>query len=110
MVSFGRHISLVGKPEIRLPPRSQLQPIVMELCLAPPFDKQLSISGLCGCDQAPPYLFGMNAEASAIAALHSGIKSRYSDGGLNTEDHQWLTKELESWYGVGGSYDPYHEP
>jgi hypothetical protein len=109
MMSFGRHISVVGKSEIRLPPRSQLEPIVMELKLAPPFDTQLSISGICGCDQAPPYSFGMNAEARVIEALHSGIKNRCSDEGLNTEDLQWFTQELKRWYGAGGSYDPYQE-
>lgn len=106
--SLGRHISLISKPEIRLAPRSHLQPYTLTLKLTPPFSKQLSIDGTCGCDQAPPYRFGMNAEAASVAALHSDIKKNHNNIGLQEEIHHRLTKEMDRWYGTPGSYDPYH--
>lgn len=50
--SFGRMISLITNPDVKLPPESQSQPITLALELLPPFTKPIKISGICGASNS----------------------------------------------------------
>jgi hypothetical protein len=108
--AFGRHISLISKPGIRLPPRTQFQPIVMHMHLTPPFLKDLAIDGTCGCGQSPPYRFAISKDASSIQTFFEEFSSIAKDRPFTDNDHIKMTKQLETWYGPSLSYDPYNPP
>ena len=108
--AFGRHISLVSKPGIRLPPRTQLQPITMHMELSPPFSKVLTIDATCGCGQAPPYRFAISKEGPSIEKFYEEISMIAKRRKLTDDDHTMISKHLETWCGQSLSYDPYNPP
>ena len=107
--AFGRHISLISKPEVRLPPRTQLQPLTMHIELAPSFSKALTIDATCGCGQAPLYRFAISKDGPSIEKFYEEISRVAKTRELTDDDHTRMTKNLETWFGQSLSDDPYYE-
>jgi len=68
----------ISNESIRLPPEAQLQPYAITLILAPPFDNELKIEGLCGCGQSPSFSFSIENNSKTIEQLYNSFleKSR----------------------------------
>jgi hypothetical protein len=47
--SLGRQVSAISRFEFRIPPEARVQPFIMNLTIAPPFENKLAIDGICGC-------------------------------------------------------------
>ncbi|MEW6408631.1 MAG: ATP-binding protein [Nitrospirota bacterium] len=92
--SFGRQISLISKPDIRLPPESQIQPFIMFLQLAPPFSRDLIIDGICGCGQSPPYKFRIEKDNITIEKLYNNFMEKNKEGLLIEEEKINFVKDL----------------
>jgi hypothetical protein len=60
--SFGRHMSLICHPSYRLPPEARVQPLVLNLRIAPPFNAPIHIEGMVGAGSSPPYRFKLHQE------------------------------------------------
>lgn len=92
--SFGRHLSMISKPEMRVPPESQVQPFFMTLFLCPPFSKELSIDGICGCGQSPSYKFRIQNDSTSIEKLYNDFLGKNKKGLLTTQDKHDLVEDL----------------
>lgn len=69
----------ISKSHIKLPPDAQLQTFILTMLLSPPFDGELRIEGLCGCDQAPSFNFTIENQASKLEQLYNKFISKYPD-------------------------------
>ena len=78
--SFRRQMSLICRPEFRLPPESQAQPLLMKISLSPPFESPVDIKGLVGSGTGPPYRFHFFNSAENIASLYEQVKSGIESG------------------------------
>ncbi len=75
-VSFeNRHVSVVTKPEIRLPPEAQLNPVTLYLQLSPPFTTELRIEYMMGCINSPPYRAELKTSVEQLAKVYSEFMS-----------------------------------
>lgn len=77
--SFGRHISLISKPEIRVPPGSFVAPFYVETIVAPPFSGRLQIKCTYGCADSPPFNFRLENTAKAVESIRKEflVERRY---------------------------------
>ncbi len=78
--SFGRHTSLITRPEVRMPPESQLQPTVLTILFEPPFENKLSLKGVCGCSQSPSWRFTIDKDEASIGELYDALFDKISRG------------------------------
>lgn len=78
--SFGRNYSVVSEPELRLPPKSQVQPVTADISLAPPFTDNLKIDITCGCDGGILYNGGIENSSKNIENAYKEILGRNAKG------------------------------
>lgn len=77
--SFGRHMSLITRPEIRVPPGSFVAPFYVETVVAPPFSGRLKIECTYGCTDCPPFNFRLENTAKAVKLVRKEflVQRRY---------------------------------
>jgi schlafen family protein len=83
--AFERGINLICKAGYRLPPEAQVQPLILHLTFAPPFESDLEFKGIAGAGGAPPYRFTLNQTAAELGRAHTEYLQLHRDGRL-TED------------------------
>jgi len=88
--SFGRHMSLISKQDLRLPPEAHVQPVVMHLQVAPPFTEPLHIEGIAGAGSSPPYRFELNRTSNGLADIYSEFMEKMRKGTATDEDYGGL--------------------
>lgn len=87
--SLGRNYSVVSKPELRLPPVSQVQPVVLEATFAPPFVDKLEINITCGCDGGMLYKSTLKNSSKNIKKVYDEIMEKNAKGTLKKQElHQ----------------------
>lgn len=92
--SFGRHISLISKPEIRIAPESHLQPLIMTIILAPPFSKAIRIEGICGCGNAPPSRFTIENTSEEIKKAYEKFVDQDRKQELTQKDRHKFVEDV----------------
>jgi len=92
--SLGRHMSAISKPDIRVPPESQVQPLIINLSLSPPFLEELKIDGIYGCGQSPSSKFMIQKDAVSIEKLYESLLKKDKRGRLTEQDGHDLVKDL----------------
>jgi hypothetical protein len=87
--SLSRNYSVVSKPELRLPPVSQVQPVVLETTFAPPFEDELKIDISCGCEGGMLYKATLKNSPENINKVYDQIMDKNTNGTLKKEElHQ----------------------
>lgn len=87
--SLSRNYSVVSKPELRLPPVSQVQPVVLEITFAPPFEDELKIDISCGCEGGMLYKATLKNSPENIKKVYDEIMEKNTKGTLKKEElHQ----------------------
>jgi hypothetical protein len=89
------HFTAISNANIRLPPDAQLQPYAITLILAPPFENDLRIEGLCGCGQSPSFKFTIENKSSTLGKLYNGFIAKYKSGTL--PDWSEVHEEFDFW-------------
>lgn len=84
--SFNRNYSVVSKPELRIPPSSQVQPVVLEAVFAPPFTDELKINITCGCDGGMLYKATLSNSSENIKKVYAEILDKNTKGILTKEE------------------------
>lgn len=84
--SLGRNYSVVSKSGFRLPPVSQVQPVVLEATFAPPFTAELKIEITCGCEGGMLYKSTLKNSAKNIKKVYDGIMQKDIKGKLTKEE------------------------
>jgi len=84
--SFGRHLSLIAKDGIRLPPTAHCQPVIMEAYVAPPFDEGFRLEGTVGSAESEPHAFLLECSAERIETLYNGFLKKATNGTLTKKD------------------------
>lgn len=92
--SFGRHISMISKTHVRVPPEAHVEPFFMDLELAPPFTKELIIDGICGCGQSPSVKFRIENNSTSIQNLYDDFLKRNKEGLLTGKDKHAFVNDL----------------
>jgi len=84
-LSLGFCLSLISKPDIKLPPEAHLIPLNIKLILAPPFSEQLSFKGLCGCSGSPSCKISYIASAETVLRLYNETISQNGSRGTASD-------------------------
>lgn len=90
--SFGRHLSLIAKDGIRLPPTAHCQPVIMEAYIEPPFDVGFRLEGTVGSAESEPHTFLLESSPERIEFLYNGLMEKAANGTLTKKDrHDFVT-------------------
>lgn len=81
----GRRVTLVSKPDFRLPPDSDVESLRMGMLILPPFENKLEVNGICGCGQAPSCKIRIENDGEAVKNLYYDFLEK-CDKGLLTVD------------------------
>ncbi len=92
--SMGKQITVISKPDLRLPPGSFIEVVDMFLTIKPPFDDGIIINGRCGCGQSPAYKFQLANDATTVKYLYEKLMSKSADGVLTEEDRKKFVEDL----------------
>lgn len=69
--SFGTYLTLVTKPEVRLPPEAYILAVNIVLKLAPPFETALEFESLCGATGSAPARMNFVRNADLLGAAYA---------------------------------------
>lgn len=72
-MAFGVRLSLISREGYRVAPETHVQPTILHIRFAPPFDNDLKIQILVGCDGGPPYRHSWENSAENIQAAFEAI-------------------------------------
>lgn len=92
--SFGRQMTMISKTNVRLAPESQIQPFVMTLLLAPPFCRELTINGICGCGQSPSYKFKIENSSASIEKHYNDFIEKKRKNDLSKQERYDVVKNV----------------
>jgi hypothetical protein len=92
--SFDRHISLICKPDFRLPPEAHAQPLVLQFKIGPPFDSGIKIEGVVGASESVPSRFNLQNSKEGVAALYEDIIKRSSNNTIAPDDAKEFAVKL----------------
>lgn len=94
MSEFGRQVSLISAPGYRLPPLSNVQPLVVHLGLQPPFDHELKIFISAGSGQSRRYDFFINQSAEIISEQYRKLKNMNALGHYSGKEMQAVAEVI----------------
>lgn len=92
--AFQSRVSLICKADYRLPPESQVMPLVLKVRIAPPFEADLNISGIAGAGGAPPYRFEFHQSRDKLDRAHRAYRKLQGVGRLTEERGRVLQQIL----------------
>lgn len=92
--AFQSRVSLICKAGYRLPPESQVMPLILKVRIAPPFEADLDISGMAGAGGAPPYRFEFHQSRDKLDRAHGAYRKLHADGRLTEERQRVLQQTL----------------
>ena len=92
--SFGVHMSYMSPDGFRMPPDSQVLVTTLEFVLRRPFSGDLRISGLMGCEGAPPALFELGASHKEIDATFGRALNLWSSGERSADEINDFPKSI----------------
>lgn len=87
-----RHMSVVTNLGVRLPPESQMQPIVLHLELMPPFTKELSVEYLMGSGDSVPSRAKFSTKPEDLEKVYS----HFSNPNLSEEEKKHFIQKVFS--------------
>lgn len=68
--SFGKQLSIISKPTVRVPPSAFLIPLSLVVNFRPPFMDRLTLKGNIGCTGSPTMNFEIDNDPSTISRLY----------------------------------------
>ncbi len=71
--SFGLKLGVICKEDFRIPPENFAHPVVLNLSLLPPFEKELIIKLKCGCEGAESFDMEFNSDKSNVEKCYNEI-------------------------------------
>jgi hypothetical protein len=77
--SFGRYLTLVTKPDVRLPPEAYVLAVNIVLKLAPPFEAALEFESLCGATGSPSARMNFVRESAVLEAAYRQLTNANND-------------------------------
>lgn len=81
---FGRQLSLICKPDYRMPPGSTAQPMILSIVLSPPFENGIKIFVRTGAGESSPYELIIGSPKETVKEhfeefLQKAINDNFSD-------------------------------
>jgi len=92
--SFGRFMSLISKPKLRLPPESHVQPLILNMLLHPPFNDGFEISIMCGSENATPMKSSLSCSKNNLTLIYKKFVKLDKEGKLSTKDRHQAAQEI----------------
>jgi len=83
--AFDRKINLISNPGYRIAPDTQVQPLILKMLLAPPFEDDLDLRGLAGAGGAAPYRFSLHRKAGDLDGAYREYITLHRAGTLTEE-------------------------
>jgi hypothetical protein len=93
-ISYARHISVISKLHLRLPPDAQLEPLCIRATFAPPFEQHFEIRGTVGGAAAPPVSFDLVASAEQVQEAYNACLQQYPGAPLLEHEALELVSRL----------------
>ena len=94
--SLGMHLNLISKADLKLPPDAFWVPIMLNITIAPPINKKLSIKATVGCSNGRSYNFSFDNSPEKIQRLYEECIQKYSKGELEGLEYEYTNKILNS--------------
>ena len=85
--ALGRFWNLVARSDYRMPPGAFAQPLAMTVTFAPPFEEQIKIERIQGCEGAPLSRFTIENSANAVEGVYREFMN--SHGADTLSDSDW---------------------
>jgi hypothetical protein len=97
--SFGFHMSLISNPGFRLPPEAQVQPVVLDYRVSPPFETGVDLSILVGSANSMPSRHSACRTKDGVQAIYDGFVTDWNDPLLREEAARSFASKLidEGW-------------
>lgn len=92
--SFGRHISVIARPEVRVPPQAHIQPLVLSIMIAPPFTQGVKVEGVVGCGNGSPFPIVLENDRESVASLYDDFIRREKSGILTDDEKYQFIRDL----------------
>lgn len=92
--AFERGVHLICKAGYRVPPEAQVQPLILHLSFAPPFESDLELKGIAGAGGAPPYRFSLRQTAAELDRVYGLYRELHEAGQLTEERARALQRLL----------------
>ena len=90
-MAFGRVMSLISEPNMRVPPEAMTLPVCLRATLTPPFAGGIHWDGVVGAGESVPYRFDAAISQEQLESLHSGLIEASRNGPLTEEACQKFT-------------------
>ena len=92
--SFGRIMSLICSPDIRLAPESHTQPLVLNAVISPPFSENLEISIGVGCEGAAPFKSSIGNDKEKIKTAYEKFIRLQNSGSITKKDTHQVVEDI----------------
>lgn len=92
--SLGMHLSLISKADLKLPPNGLWIPVTVNVTIAPPIDKKLSIQATVGCKNGRSSNFSFENTPTKIQELYEECLQKYANNELEGLEYDYASKIL----------------
>ena len=96
--SLGIHLSLISKPDFKLPPDAFWVPTTLHITIAPPMNKNLSIKATIGCSSGRSYNFSFENTPEKIQELYNECMQKHSSGKIEEIKREFVDRLLNTDY------------
>lgn len=90
--SFGTHVSMISKSDMRLPPDALWSPLTLILRIQPPFEEKLSIEGTVGSSYGRSYKFKFENTPESISQIYAECHKAHSNGTLEGKRFEFVKR------------------
>lgn len=92
ITAWNRHIAVISKSDIRLPPGAQVQPLCIEATFAPPFSDSFEIRGTVGAGSTEPFPFDFDASSQSVQAAYDEYHQKVRYGLTEDDKHSFSSR------------------
>jgi hypothetical protein len=92
--TFGIHLSLISKPEIRIPPEAHLPAVILHATFRPPFDDDFQIRGTAGAGNSPPHRFNLRCSKAGLETIYQEFVEAHRSATVSEDLRRRVASQL----------------
>lgn len=92
--SFGIHYSAIANSNLKIPPDGMISPLSISLMIMPPFDDDILIDIIFGCEGRPSENIQIKNDRKTIQLEYDIFINKYTDGTITEKDYMDIIKRI----------------